>query len=96
MRNGRTEMNGRVATVSDILGGGVGIGGVPRSLTPAIKRTPFRITVRITDCAEPLSPTARRTALMRVVIADSETMRPPHTAAIRSSRLTTRSRFCTR
>ncbi len=45
-----------------------------------MKRTPLRVKVRINRCAAPSSPSARRTALIRVVSADSETIRPPHTA----------------
>ena len=41
----------------------------------------------------PLSPTALRAALMRLVSVESDTIRPPHTEAMRSSLLTTRSRF---
>ena len=49
--------------------------------------------VRISLCSSPLSPTALRAALMRLVSVDSETMRPSQIAAIRSSLVTTRSRF---
>ena len=52
--------------------------------------------VRISFWSSPLSPIAFRAALMRLVRVDSETIRPPQTEAIRSSLLTTRSRFCTR
>ena len=44
----------------------------------------------------PLSPIALRAALMRLVRVESDTIRPPQTEAMRSSLLTTRSRFCTR
>jgi len=44
----------------------------------------------------PLSPTALRAALIRLVSVDSETIRPPQTEAMRSSLLTTWSRFCTK
>ena len=47
-------------------------------------------------CASLLSPTALRTVVMLLLKVDSETMRPFQTAAIRSSLLTTRSRFVTR
>ena len=57
---------------------------------------PCAATVRISRCSPPLSPTAFRAALMRLVRVDSETMRPPQTEAIRSSLLTTRSRFSSR
>ena len=36
--------------------------------------------VRIRRCSSPLSPTALRTALMRLVSVESETMRPCQTA----------------
>ena len=41
--------------------------------------------MRTSRCVAPLSPRARRTALIRVVSADSETMRPPHTPCSKSS-----------
>ena len=44
-------------------------------------------------CALPVSPTAQRAALMRVAMAELETMRPPQIAASKSSLLTTRSQF---
>ncbi len=49
--------------------------------------------VRISFCSLPLSPIALRAALMRLVNVESDTIRPPHTEAMRSSLLTTRSRF---
>jgi hypothetical protein len=49
--------------------------------------------VRITFWFRPLSPMAFRAALMRLVSVDSDTIRPLQTEAIRSSLLTTRSRF---
>ena len=52
--------------------------------------------VRISFCASPLSPTALRAALMRLVKVESDTIRPPQIEARRSSLLTTRSRFSTR
>ena len=64
--------------------------------TAPTKRRPLRGMVRISFWSSPLSPTALRAALMRLVSVDSDTIRPPQTAAIRSSLLTTRSRFCTR
>ena len=66
------------------------------SRTVPTKRRPFRKTVRIRRCCTPLSPTARRAALIRLVNVDSETIRPSQTAASRSSLLTTRSRFSIR
>ena len=60
------------------------------------KRKPLRAIVRISFCSSPLSPTARRAALIRLVNVESDTMRPPQTDAMRSSLLTTRSRFSTR
>ena len=65
-------------------------------LIAPIKRKPLRGTVRIKRCFSPESPIARRAALMRLVIADSETMRPSHTACKSSSLVTTRSGCCTR
>lgn len=53
---------------------------------------PLRRKVRISRWREPSSPSARRTALIRVVSADSETIRPSQTACSRSSLLTTRLR----
>jgi len=44
----------------------------------------------------PSSPIALRTAVIRLVSADSETIRPPHADWNKSSLLTTRSRFCTK
>jgi hypothetical protein len=67
--------------------------GVETSVTSPMKRMPLRVKVRIICCEAPSSPIARRTALIRVVSADSDTIRPPHTACSRSSLLTTRSRF---
>ena len=49
--------------------------------------------VRISFWSWPLSPTALRAALMRLVSVASETIRPPQTDAMRSSLVTTRSRF---
>ena len=68
---------------------------LPVSTTPT-KRMPLRAMVRISFCSSPLSPIALRAALMRLVRVESDTMRPPQTDAIRSSLLTTRSRFCSR
>jgi hypothetical protein len=61
------------------------------SCTVPTKRKPLRSRVLIRRWSWPLSPMAPRAALMRVVSADSETMRPAQTAPIRSSLLTTRS-----
>src|SRR5216684_740316 len=61
--------------------------------TAPMKRRPLRGMVRISCCFWPLSPTAFRAALIRLVSVDSDTIRPPQTEAIRSSLLTTRSRF---
>ena len=60
---------------------------------PNEARIPLRGNVLIRRCASPLSPIAVRAALMQVVSANSETMRPFQMAATRSSLLTTRSRF---
>ncbi len=57
------------------------------------KRMPLRGTVRISACCSPLSPTALRAAVMRLVSVESDTIRPPQTEAMRSSLVTTRSRF---
>jgi hypothetical protein len=62
----------------------------------ADKRMPLRAAVRISACCSPLSPIALRTAVMRLLSVDSDTMRPPQTAAKMSSRVTTRSRLRTR
>ena len=70
--------------------------GVSVTSTGATKRNPFLAKVRIQDCFSPVSPMALRTALIRLVSVDSETIRPPQTDAIRSSLLTTRSRFSMR
>jgi hypothetical protein len=64
--------------------------------TAPMKRKPLRGMVRINCWFRPLSPTAVRAALIRLVSVDSDTIRPPQTEAMRSSLLTTRSRFCTR
>ena len=63
------------------------------SRTTPTKRNPLRGSVLISRCCPPLSPIALRAALIRVVSADSETLRPAQTEASRSSLLTTRSRF---
>src|ERR1700732_2539885 len=47
-------------------------------------------------CSSPLSPIALRAAFMRVLSADSETMRPPQMAESKSSLLTTCSRWRSR
>ena len=70
--------------------------GFTCSVTVPVNRKPLRAMVRISRCASPLSPIALRAALMRVASVESETMRPPQTEAMRSSLLTTRSRFCIR
>ena len=64
--------------------------------TAPTKRTPLPIVVRINRCSPPLSPMARRAALIRLARVDSETIRPPQTEASKSSLLTTRSRLPTR
>ena len=64
--------------------------------TGAMKRNPFLAKVRMKFCLSPLSPIAFLTALIRLVRVDSETIRPPHTVAMRSSFETTRSRFSIR
>ena len=49
----------------------------------------LRGTVRIKLCCSPLSPMARRAALIRLLRVDLETIRPPQTAASISSLLIT-------
>ena len=49
------------------------------SSTVPTKRMPLRAMVRISRCSSPLSPTALRAALMRLVSVESDTMRPPQT-----------------
>ena len=61
------------------------------SCTAPTKRKPLRGNVLIRRCLSPSSPIAARAAFRRVVSAASETMRPCHTALMRSSLLTTRS-----
>ena len=65
------------------------------SCTSATKRNPFRGSVLITCWLLPSSPTAARTALMRVVSAESVTARPPQIETTSSSLLTTRLRLST-
>ena len=93
LANGNTAIDGLSGKIGGVLDGAAGFR--PVSTTP-IKRMSLRGMVRISRWTSPLSPTARRTALTRLVKVDSETIRPPHTAANRSSLLTTRSRFCKR
>jgi len=71
-------------------------GSSPLVRTAPTKRKPRRAMVRISFWSSPLSPTAVRAALMRLVRVESETIRPSQTAAIKSSLLTTRSQFWTR
>jgi len=66
------------------------------SVTSPTNRTPLRAMVRISRCSTPLSSTARRAALIRLVSVDSETTRPFQIASSRLSRVTTRSRLRTR
>ena len=84
--------NGKVMSCGGAAGpdGAAPLDGVRTSPT---KRNPLRAMVRISFCAPPLSPTARRAALMRLVKVDSDTIRPPQTDAMRSSLLTMRSRL---
>jgi len=99
--NGSTAIDGRSA----ISGGGSWPGSAAgfspavagmSSVTSPTKRKPLRGMVRSSAWLLPLSPMAVRAALMRLVSVESETTRPPQTPAIRSSLLTTRSRFCSR
>jgi len=68
----------------------------PSTRTAATKRTPLRAIVRISFCPSPVSPIALRAALIRLARVESDTIRPAQTASMRSSLLTTRSRFRTR
>jgi len=87
---------GRAAVPGSADISGANAAGTSSSRTSPTKRTPLREKVRIRVCVPPLSPSARRAAAIRLSSAASETMRPPHTDAKRSSLLTTRSRFCSR
>ncbi len=96
---GSTAMAGRSGSGNGAGGSGsvrTGAGTCFWMRTSPTKRSPFLGMVRISRCSPPLSPTAFRAALMRLVRVDSETIRPPQTEAIRSSLLTTRSRFSSR
>jgi len=64
--SGWTGRGGSVATAA----------GFCSSHTAPTKRKPLRSTVRMRRCSSPLSPIALRTALMRVLSADSDTSRP--------------------
>ena len=95
---GRSEGGtaGRDRSWSSSHGGPTASAGSPQfdcMRTSPTKRKPRRAMVRISFCSSPLSPIAFRAALMRLVRVDSETIRPSQTEAIRSSLLTTRSRF---
>ena len=70
--------------------------GAASGSTSATKRNPRLWSVRMTFCALPSSPTARRAALMREFSAASDTTRPCHTVSNSSSLLMIRSRCCTR
>ena len=99
LAKGRTAIEGRSGREGGL--GGLGSNGAAlavsrSSRTAPANRMPLRGSVLMRRCALPLSPTALRAALMRVVNADSETSRPPHTAARMSSLLTTRSRLRTK
>ena len=105
LTKGRTAMAGRSdrrhdARATAELGrrriGGARFVALGRMRTAPTNRMPLRAMVRISLCSSPLSPTALRAALMRLVRVESDTIRPPQTDAMRSSLLTTRSRFCTR
>ena len=99
LTKGSTAMVGRSDGEPARRADGVSAAGAPgsgRIRTSPTKRTPRRGTVRISRCSSPLSPTARRAALMRLTRVESETTRPPHTEAMRSSLATTRLRFSTR
>jgi hypothetical protein len=53
-------------------------------MTSPMKRIPLRANVRTNFCSRPLSPSALRTALMRLSSVESETTRPLQTDVIRS------------
>jgi hypothetical protein len=65
-------------------------------VTRPTKRKPFRGIVRINFWSLPLSPMAIRPALIRLASVESDTVRPCHTKAMRSSLLTTRWQFCSK
>jgi hypothetical protein len=65
-------------------------------VTSPTKRMPLRVKVRTSCCAVPSSPSARRTALIRVVSADSDTIRPPHDDQFPPPKLGARCRFSQR
>jgi hypothetical protein len=90
-------VNGKRDSKSSRGSSGVGPAGASdRVMTAPTKRNPLGEMVRISFCSSPLSPIALRAALIRPVRVESDTIRPPHTEAMRSSLLTTRPRFCTR
>jgi hypothetical protein len=99
--NGSTAIDGRSGTVTPGTGcsaatgaaAGGAVEGSRSSRTAPTKRMPLRCSVLMSRRASPLSPNAARAASMRLVSADSETMRPSQIAAIISSLLTTRSRL---
>lgn len=59
-------------------------GGAQPSLISPTKPNPLRCSVLIRRCSSPLSPMALRAALMGVVRAASETIRPCQTVEIKS------------
>ena len=79
---GRTAIEGLSGRARAGLGGSTGPRRHPcrdgpcSSRTAPTKRKPLRGSVLISRCSSPLSPIAPRAALMRVVSAASETMRP--------------------
>ena len=93
--NGRIVSESTLSTRINAARSAIGDSGDEQRLlrTAPTKRIPLPCTVRIRRCSSPLSPIALRAALIRVLNVDSETMRPLHTAASKSSLLTTRSRF---
>jgi len=66
------------------------------SRTSPTNRNPLRGMVRMRRWASPRSPIAWRTAVSLLLSVDSETIRPSHIVSIRSSLLTTRSRWAMR
>ena len=75
----------------------IGRAQLRRFLGPVpMKRKPRRWIVLISACRSPSSPIALRAALIRLLSAASDTIRPFQIVSNNSSLLTTRSRFRTR
>ena len=96
-RQNRTSWRNAGLLTADTAGTALaGAFGLCTTLTSPTNRMPLRDAVRIRRCSLPLSPSALRSELMRLVSVDSDTIRPPQIDATRSSLVTTRSRFSTR